>query len=364
MISRLRASRAGRVALVVVALVFCGYGLFGRWDETRRALEQLSWPYAGAALLAGVAGLGAWMLAWRRLLAGLGSPLPPRAAVRIYFVSQLGKYIPGSVWALVAQMEMAKEHRVPRERGASAALLSMATTIAGGCAVAAVTLPLTSPAATRHYWWLLILAPVFVALLHPRIVTFTLNRALRLARRPPLARTAGPGTMAAALAWTVLGWFLFGTHAWLLVRAAGGHGFFLATGAYALAFTAGFLVVIAPGGVGVREAALTAALAPVLPAGAALVVALVSRVVLTAADLAWAGAAVLLGGRHPVLDAETADGDAGAAPGGAPGRTTDGAPGRAADDTPGRARRDAAGGAPEAAGDDPVPHPADRRRRD
>ena len=62
--------------------------------------------------------------------------------------------------------------------------------------------------------------------------------------------------------------------------------------------------MIAPGGVGVREAALTVALGPVLPAGAPLVVALASRVVMTVADLLWAGAGVLLGTRHPVLDDE------------------------------------------------------------
>jgi glycosyltransferase 2 family protein len=287
-ISRLRSSRLPRVALVVVALVFCAYGLASRWDETRHALTAFSWPYMVAALALGVLGLGAWMLAWRALLAGMGSPLPLRAAVRVYFVSQLGKYIPGSVWALVAQMELAKEHHVPRQRGASAALLAMASTLATGCAMAAVTLPLTSSDATSRYWWLLILAPIFLALLHPRIVAWTLNRALRLARRQPLDRTANLATMARTVAWTALGWTLFGTHAWLLVRAAGGSGFFLSTGAYALAFTAGFLVVIAPGGVGVREAALTVALA--------------SRVVMTVADLAWAGAAVLLGSRHPAVD--------------------------------------------------------------
>jgi uncharacterized membrane protein YbhN (UPF0104 family) len=178
----------------------------------------------------------------------------------------------------------------------------MATTISTGCAVATVTLPFTSPDATRRYWWLLVLAPIFLALLHPRVVTYALNRVLRLARRQPLDRTAGLGTMARTVAWTALGWILFGVHAWLLVRAAGGSGFFLATGAYALAFTAGFLVVIAPGGVGVREAALTVALGPVLATGAPLVVALVSRVVMTVADLAWAGSAVLLGSRHPAVE--------------------------------------------------------------
>ena len=49
--------------------------------------------------------------------------------------------------------------------------------------------------------------------------------------------------------------------------------------------TIGFLVVVAPSGIGVREAVLVAALAPVLDPSSALGVALVLRVVFTLADL-------------------------------------------------------------------------------
>ena len=65
-------------------------------------------------------------------------------------------------------------------------------------------------------------------------------------------------------------------------------------GAYALAWTAGLLVVVAPAGAGVREVALVAALAPVLDRGAGLAVAVLSRVLMTGGDLAWglAGAAL------------------------------------------------------------------------
>src|SRR5262249_25679279 len=153
-------------------------------------------------LVAGVLGLGGWMMAWRAILTGLGSRLPLRAAVRVYFVSQLGKYIPGSVWALVAQMELAKEHHVPRQRGGSAAFLAMATAVSTGRRLGGGTLPLTSEAATRRYWWLLVLAPIFLSLLHPRIVRGAVNRVLRLARRQPLTRTADLGTMVIAVAWT------------------------------------------------------------------------------------------------------------------------------------------------------------------
>jgi hypothetical protein len=56
--------------------------------------------------------------------------------------------------------------------------------------------------------------------------------------------------------------------------------------------TAGFLVFIAPSGIGIREAVLVAALAPALDTGEALSVALVARLVFTLADLLAAAAAV------------------------------------------------------------------------
>ncbi|QXJ26516.1 flippase-like domain-containing protein [Actinomadura graeca] len=290
--------RTLRVLLVLLALAFCAYSVIDQWDATTRAFREMSWATLAGSLAVGVAGLFAWMLGWRTFLAGLGSPLPLRAAFRISAISQLGKYVPGKVWALVTQIEMAREHKVPAERSFGSTLLAVASSTASGLAVAAATLPLTSAAAREKYWWLFPLAPVLLAALHPAVVTWCLGTMLRLIRRPPLERPVGLGVTLRAIGWTVLGWALFGVHTWLLCVAVGGDGAglpFLATGAYALAFVAGFLVFIAPGGIGAREAALTVVLTPVLPAGAPVVVAIASRVVLTVADLLNAGAALLLG---------------------------------------------------------------------
>ncbi|MDL4776047.1 MULTISPECIES: lysylphosphatidylglycerol synthase domain-containing protein [Thermomonosporaceae] len=296
--SKAVALRAVRILLILLALAFCAYSLVSSWDDAVQAFQQMSWFTLVGAFAAGCAGLFAWMLGWRTFLAGLGSPLPLKAAFRIQYISQLGKYVPGKVWALVTQVELSSEYKVSRARSISATLLAVATSTACGLAVAAVTLPLTSAAARDRYWWLFPLAPVLLAMLHPKIVTWCLDTALRLVRRPPLEHRVSLGATLVAVGWTVLGWALFGVHLWLLCGAAGGSGAglpFLATGAYALAFVAGFLAFIAPGGIGAREAALVLVLSPVLPAGAPAVVAIASRVALTVADLVGAGIAFLLG---------------------------------------------------------------------
>ncbi len=247
-----------RAALFIGAVGLAGYGLVSQWPQVHAALGQLDgWDVAGAAVCA-IAGLGCMMLAWRALLADLGSPLPLPAAIRVLFVGQLGKYVPGAVWAVAAQVELARDYAVPRRRSATASLVSMAVTLVVGLVAAGVTLPLVSAHAVRQYWWVLAITPLAAACLYPPVVKFGLDLVLRVLRRS-------------------------------------GHTFALSLGAYALAWAVGFLIIFFPGGIGPREVALIAVLAPVMPSASALVVALVSRVVMTVGDLAWAGAGLAIG---------------------------------------------------------------------
>nr|WP_152476739.1 lysylphosphatidylglycerol synthase domain-containing protein [Nocardiopsis salina] len=289
------------MALLVLLCAAAGWALHTHWAQAREAVLELP-PWAPpAAVLAGMAGLAAQMMGWRALLAGLGSPLPRRVAARVMFVGQLGKYLPGSVWAFVAQVELARDHAVPRSRGAAATLLAVAVTVATGLAVAAVALPLSSAEAARRWWWALALAPLVLAALHPRVITLGLGLAARpFVRFREVAEAGtldvGGRAITTAVSWTLLAWIPLGAHLWLLTWAVGGDPLSSlgpAVGAYALAWTLGLLVVFAPAGLGVREAVLVVALAPVVDAGSALVLAVLSRLVMTVADLAWAGVGLL-----------------------------------------------------------------------
>jgi uncharacterized membrane protein YbhN (UPF0104 family) len=214
------------------------------------------------------------------------------------FVGQLGKYVPGALWAIAAQVELARNRGVPPQRGASATVVAIAVTLAAGLMTAAVALPLASAQAARHYWWVLACAPLLLVALYPRVLGATLDRALRLARRPPLERRISLPGLARCVGWSILGWAFYSIHAWLLVSDVTGRGIHvlaLSAGAYALAYLTGFVAVFFPGGLGPRELALIAVLAPVMPRGSALLVAVVSRLVMTIADLGWAGAGFLLG---------------------------------------------------------------------
>jgi len=320
-LGRLRESAWLRAGLLVVAVGLAVYGLASQWTEVQAALDRLDAADIAGATVSAAAGLGCMLLAWRALLADLGSPLPLPAAIRVMFVGQLGKYVPGAVWAVAAQVELARDYDVPRRRSATASLVAMAVTLVVGLIAAAVTLPLVSAHAVRQYWWVLAIAPLAALCLHPAIIRSGLDLVLRVLRRAPLEGSVSRGGMTRALAWTILGWLCYGAHAWFLISVfagKGGHTFALSLGAYALAWAVGFLIVFFPGGIGPREVALVAVLAPVMPSASALVVALASRVVMTIGDLAWAGAGLAIGrrgSRRASAPAEPADRQPSPAPG-------------------------------------------------
>lgn len=297
---RLRASRALRVGFVLLAISFLAYALISNWDQTSDALSSLSpWPIVGA-VIAGVLAPGPAMLAWRTLLADLGSPLPLGAATRVMFVGQLGKYLPGGIWQVVATMELARDHAAPRRRTFTATVIGMAVTLATALAATAVALPFTSSTAARDYWWVLALVPVVAVALHPAVLTRGLNLALRLLRREPLERGVRGRALGQAIGWTLLGWLLLDVQAWLLVddlHHGGFADFPAAAAAFMLAWSVGFLTVFAPGGLGTRELAMAAALAPLMGMTQALVIATVTRLISVLADLSWAALALALGRR-------------------------------------------------------------------
>jgi uncharacterized membrane protein YbhN (UPF0104 family) len=281
-----------RLALLLIVLAFCGYGLATEWPGVQAALGRMRWYSLAGSVAAAMAGAGAMMLAWRALLADLGSPLAVATTTRITFVSQLGKYVPGAIWSFAAHVEMGYDYCVPRWRGVTSVVMALAVTVAVGLAIAAAGLPLASAAAARHYRWALAVLPVLLACLCPPVLGWLAGQALRVARLPRLERRPTWRGLAVAAGWTVLGWLLMGLQVWLLLASLTGRGagvLLLAVAGYALACSAALLLVVFPGGIGPRELILIAVLAPVLDRPAALALALLARVATTISDLAWGG---------------------------------------------------------------------------
>ena len=289
---------AGRVLFLGTALGILLWRLAGDADGALDAVWQIGMPAVLGAFLAAAFGLGASGLAWRSLLRGLGAPLDLHGAVRVFFTGQIGKYIPGTVWAYVAHARLGREHGISASRTTAASVLFVVAHAATGAVVAGLVLPFASGAVFQRFGWVALLAPLLLACLHPRLVLPVLRWLHRvLGRGNAPDRVCGVAILR-ALGWLTVTWMGYGLSMLLLLAAvtrADTEAVLapMALGGFALAWTVGFLaagvLVVTPAGLGVREVALLMVLGSIVQGGgAAAAVVLLSRVVHTLADGAWA----------------------------------------------------------------------------
>ncbi|MFC6898060.1 lysylphosphatidylglycerol synthase domain-containing protein [Nonomuraea dietziae] len=207
--------KAVRLGFLLVALGFGAWVVASQWDAVVAGFAMLTWPMLAGSLVSVVVALLAAMMTWRTLLADLGSPLPLRPAAKVFFVGQLGKYIPGAVWPVLAQMEMGKDLGVPRPRSATAFFLMMPIQLATGLLVTLVTL------GWDRFGWALLFIPVLLVLLEPKVINALIGFGLRRLRREPLERPLSRRGMLTALAWALAGWGAYGVHLFLLTADMG-----------------------------------------------------------------------------------------------------------------------------------------------
>ncbi len=296
---RIAQARATRWVFGLGAAALATWAVVSQRAAVSQAMSEMSvGAIAVSAAFTGATLVCSGML-WRTVMADLGSPLPVAAGARIFFVGQIGKYLPGSLWPAVMQAELGSAHGVPRRRTATATMVTMLVALASAFATALVTAPFVPGGLESGLGWAALLVVPLVVLLHPPVLERVVDAVLRAAGRPPLGqRTSLRGTFLATL-WAVAAWVFAGLQVLALAAPLGmtvsaGSAVRL-VGGYALAWAIGFLVVVAPAGAGAREVALAAVLAGSLDSGAVVVVVLLSRVLLTLADLVAAGLGLLAG---------------------------------------------------------------------
>jgi uncharacterized membrane protein YbhN (UPF0104 family) len=294
--SRRRAFELFRLVLAVLVVTGVGYALAANWSavtgELRRAHPGALALSFGLALLAPILTL----MGWRRLLADLGTPLHLAPASGIFFIGQLGKYLPGSVWSVLAQAEMGARLRIPRRRSGVVGLISIGMAAATGLLVGLPSLPiLVSREATSGLWVsVLLMVPILVVLFSPRLLNWFIAVGLRLLRRDPLEHRLSGRAIVETVGWFILAWCSTGAHLMVLTRSIGAGSLSardLVLGAgcgYCLAAVLGMASFLLPAGVGVREGLLVLILSPFLDAAGAAAVVVLSRFLLTVGDLFWA----------------------------------------------------------------------------
>lgn len=279
--------------MFVVVFVAAGLAIYHQRNAFADALDRVGvWPIVWSFLVGSI-GIGLTYPVWREVLRGLDVDMPWGLGGQVFFTSQLGKYLPGSVWPVLIQMEAGRARGASRRTMLAANLITIVLSCAVGLVLACVLLPFSDSHALKRYWWLLLALPLLIALLHPRAVPKVLDLAFSLLRRPPLDQRLRVRDSLRASAWSLASFVVLGLHVAILGVAIGGGAstVLLSIGGMALAVCAGVLFIPAPAGAGVRDVVLALVLSATLTTGQALAVVVASRAILIVVDLALAGLA-------------------------------------------------------------------------
>ncbi len=254
-----------------------------------------------------------WGTFWVQLLHAEGADVRWHRGIAAYFVSQFGKYVPGKVWVILLRVGYLR-HSASKTVVAVTGFIETFTSMAAGAILGAIFLSgvvvRLIEAELGHSlgaatWWvglgMLGLMPVAVF-----VLTRIADRVVKRSKRPNARPLPTPSALllARGLLQDAAGWCLLGISLGLVVRGLAPdppdwtwNSFADDLGAVAASYVAGFVLLIAPGGLGAREWVLKLAVADRFaatmggPNAAAfgVVVALVVRLVWTVFEVILAG---------------------------------------------------------------------------
>jgi glycosyltransferase 2 family protein len=293
-------TRSQLVNLVGIAIGAAGIAFVTRRIVRDRSeiADALSSAEPGWLVVGGVTGLIAMAsigVNWLLILRRAGAAAPWRRGMSWFFVGQLGKYVPGGIWPIVGQAELAHRGATPRGAAYFSTAMSMVATFLAAATVAAIT-GLISPSDGRLVPALITaaLAVGFVVLAAPAARSALHDLAGRATTRE--LRLPDPRWFVAAIARHVPIWLAFSGMNVFAVVALGADldaplvvELIFVT---CISWMAGFVVVGVPGGIGVRETIFITMTTASLGAGVAVSAAVLSRVVSIAVDLIGAAVSV------------------------------------------------------------------------
>jgi len=274
----------------IVLVAFVAWYLWTQWRDASAArlrIEfRLPWLLAASALV--FATYLFLIELWRRVLASYGSRISFAEAARIWFVSNLGKYVPGKVWQITTMAAMLNRVGVNLSTaGSASALITIANIVAGFAVLLVAGVGAMNVLSGDLRTAVTVATVVLLVLLI--VAAFAMPRASRVASRllrRDIVLTLPLRAVVLSIVGCALAWLAYGTAFQLLVLSLLGHAsqpWINYVGAYTLSYLVGYLVLVAPGGIGAREAVLTTmlvALHMATPAEAT-VITIVSRLWLT-----------------------------------------------------------------------------------
>ena len=245
---------------------------------------------------------------WGLILKFMDSPVPPAEVQKIWAQPLLVRYIPGTVLFLLARVLMAEKAGVSRRVTSAGIVYEQAVSVAGALTVATYFIIAHPDLQDKTIRWLpLLIIPLMVGFLHPRIFGPVSARLLTALGRDALPKLLSFGGVLTIYICYVGLWSVMGVGVYLAARSV----YFLdlselpiVAASQAIGFLAAVISAVTPAGLGVRDAAFAWAVKVALPSssfGIGAAIAIAVRATQTVVELIYVGAVTAVTRRRGIL---------------------------------------------------------------
>jgi uncharacterized membrane protein YbhN (UPF0104 family) len=302
-------SRGVRLALQIgIAVVIFGFlvlTVIDQWSEIQSEgiHFHVIWLIPAVLILASFFFISA--LGWDITLRFLGHPIGIRRAQVAWGQPLLARYVPGSVLYVLGRVLLSERAGVPRRITVASIVYEQAISATSAIVVASYFIikhPDLQDFPLR--WGVLLLIPLAVIVLSPKVFGPLANRALRAFGRDPLPSLISTRGVIALIVFYSLNWVVVSFGIYFTARSVTHIPFsdiLLVGSAQAIGYFAALVTIVLPAGLGARDAAFAWAVKAALPGGSFALASLISiavRGVMTVGELIYVGIVTALGRRE------------------------------------------------------------------
>jgi uncharacterized membrane protein YbhN (UPF0104 family) len=302
-------SKRGRLAIQLgIAVLVFGFlvlTVVDQWSEiqAKGVHFDVLWLIPAFVVLPFFFALNA--VGWDLILRFLGYRLGAGRAQVAWGQPLLARYVPGSVLYVLGRVLLSERAGVPRRLTVASIVYEQALQATSAIAVASyfvISHPDLQGQPLR--WAVLLLIPLALCLLHPRVFGPIANRVLRAFGREPLPAVMPLRGVIVTLVFFVFNWAVIAVGLYCVARSVSpiSTGDIPAVGAaQAIGYVAALATLIAPAGLGVRDAAFAWALKAATPGNSfavASLIAIVVRGVLTVVEIVYVAIVTAMGRRE------------------------------------------------------------------
>jgi len=280
--------------LIALIFYFLFKSLLANWSQIKDFNWQFNYYLLILSFVIQILALFWLVKIWQRMLRHTGSSVSYFKLFKVWFFTDLAKYIPGKVWQFLGMIYMLEKQGVPKMNTFSTAVLAQSSSVISGLFISVIFLGAdlysrffsTNPGLIVAGTVLSLGVLVFFC--YPKVLERILNWGLGILKKEKISLDITVKDVIIYLLSYSLSWLLFGLAFLIFVKSMAQADFNMyptLTGAFAFSLNIGFLAIFTPGGIGVREGVLVFLLSSFFPLPVSTLISLLSRLWMTVGEL-------------------------------------------------------------------------------